>query len=387
MIWEKRGVAVKKLFIATLMLLAAGVGAEQQPPAAAPPQTAPDIPFDVQDPIKLSPDLYLGEVAGVALNSKRHIFIYTRTGADEGAGILDPRMARIFEFNPDGSFLKEIGKSLYSKAWAHAVRVDREDNIWLVDNGSDEVVKLGPDYRVKLILGRRPEAVGERIRRPPNPAGTPPPPPRAGYFFEPTDVAWDSQGNIFISDGYQNSTIHKFDRDGHIVREVGTKRGGGPGEFSTPHGIAVDAQGNVYVADRSNARVQVLDNNLNYAREIRYDPAQTQPAGWVSPIPDFGKRQDGKYNTLWPNTLCITPGSTQYLYTNSMMPGQVQKFTLDGKLVGQFGTAGRKPGQLGWVHALSCVAENEIWTGELLNWRVQKFTLHPERGVKTTSSR
>ena len=378
---------MKKLLIAAIVLVAAGAGAQQPaaPAQTAPPQTAPDIPFDVQDVIKMPADLYIGEAAGVALNSKRHIFIYTRTGADDGATILEPRMARLFEFNPDGTFVKEIGKNLYSKAWAHAVRVDREDNIWLVDNGSDEVVKLAPDYKVKLILGRRNEAVGQRIQRPPNPAGTPPPPPRPGYFFEPTDVAWDGQGNIFISDGYQNSTVHKFDKDGNIVKEVGTKRGSGPGEFSTPHGIAVDGQGNVYVADRSNNRIQVLDNNLNYVREIRYDPAQTQPPGYVAPIPDFGKRQDGKYTTLWPNTLCITPGQTQYIYVNSMFPGQIQKFTLDGKLVGQFGTAGRKLGQFGWVHAISCVSENEIWTGELLNWRVQKFTLHPERAAKPTS--
>jgi hypothetical protein len=380
-------IAVKNLkkivLIASLMFLASGVGAQQP---SAPPQTAPDIPFDVQDVIKMPPDLYLGEIAGVALNSKRHIFIYTRTGADDGATILDPRMARLFEFNPDGMFVKEIGKNLYSKAWAHAVRVDREDNIWLVDNGSDEVVKLGPDYRVKLILGRRNEAVGERIKRPPNPAGTPPPPPRPGLFFEPTDVAWDPQGNAFISDGYQNSTVHKYDKDGNIVKDVGVKRGSGPGEFSTPHGIAVDNQGTVYVADRSNGRIQVLDNNLNYVREIRYDPAP--PPSYVAPIPDFGRRQqDGRLNTLWPNTLCITPGQTQYIYVNSMFPGQVQKFTLDGKLVGQFGTAGRKLGQFGWVHAISCVAENEIWTGELLNWRVQKFVLHPDRMPKTTAGR
>ena len=78
-------------------------------------------------------------------------------------------------------------------------------------------------------------------------------------------------------------------------------------------------------------------------------------------------------------------GFTQYIYTHSMIPGEVQKFTLDGKLVGQFGTAGRKPGQFGWIHALSCVSENELWTGELLNWRVQKFTLHPERARPTGS--
>jgi len=377
----------KTCSIAWLVLLVGSAGA--QPPAAppsAPAQTAPDIPFDVQDVIKMPENLYLGEVAGVALNSKKHIFVYTRTGADDGSTILEPRMARIFEFNPDGTFLKEIGKNLYSKAWAHAVRVDKDDNIWLVDNGSDLVVKLGPDYKLRLILGRRNEAVGERVRRAGMNPGQPVPPPRPGYFYEPTDVAFDAQGNIFVSDGYQNSTVHKFDKDGNIVKEVGTKRGSGQGEFSTPHGIAVDNQGNVYVADRSNNRIQVLDNNLNYVREIRYDPAARLSAGWVAPIPDFGKR-DGKYNTLWPNTLCITPGQTQYMYINSMFPGEVQKFTLDGRLVGQFGTAGRKAGQFGWVHAVSCVSENEIWTGELLNWRVQKFTLHPERMTRTTSNR
>src|ERR1700730_8476705 len=147
-----------------MLLVGAGVRAQQAPAT----QTAPDIPFEVADVIKMPPDLYMGEVAGVALNSKRHIFVYTRTGADDGATILEPRSARLFEFNPDGSFVKEIGKSLYSKGWAHAVRLDKDDNIWLVDNGSDEIVKLGPDYRVKLILGRRNEAVGERIKRPPN---------------------------------------------------------------------------------------------------------------------------------------------------------------------------------------------------------------------------
>jgi hypothetical protein len=374
------------MIVATL-LLGATVAA-QQPGSTrmptAPPQQAPDIPFDVQDVLKMPDNLYIGEAAGVALNSKKQIFVYTRTGADDGSTILEPRMARLFEFGPDGTFLREIGKNLYSKAWAHAVRVDKDDNIWLVDNGSDEVVKLGPDYRVKLILGRRNEAVGERTRRAGMQPGQPTPPPRPGYFYEPTDVAWDAQGNIFISDGYQNSTVHKFDKDGNIVKEVGVKRGNGPGEFSTPHGIAVDNAGNVYVADRSNGRIQVLDNNLNYVREIRYDPAQRLASDWVAPIPDFGKRQDGKYNTLWPNTLCITPGQTQYIYVNAMFPGEIEKFTLDGKLVGQFGTTGRKLGQLGWVHAVSCVSENEVWTGELLNWRVSRFQLHPERMTRTS---
>jgi hypothetical protein len=368
---------VKKALFVLLTGLGVSLGAQQSP---APP---PDIPFEAQDVIKMPPDLYLGEVAGVALNSKRHIFVYTRTGADDGSTILEPRSARIFEFGPDGAFLKEIGKTLYSKGWAHSVRIDKDDNIWLIDNGTDEIVKLSPDYKVRLILGRRNEPVGERVRRAGMTPGQPPPPPRPGYFFEPTDVAWDAQGNIFVSDGYQNSTVHKFDKDGNIVKLVGTARGSGPGQFSTPHAIALDARGNVYVADRSNGRIQVLDNDLNYLREIRYDPPQAP--GYVSPIPDFGKKPDGRYNTLWPNTLCITPGATQYIYANSMLPGQIQKITLDGTVVGQFGTAGRKLGQFGWVHAISCVAENEIWTGELLNWRVQKFILKPGAAARTST--
>jgi sugar lactone lactonase YvrE len=354
--------------VALIVALCQPSGYSQQP-------TAVEIPFTAEDVLKMPPDLYVGEVAGVALNSKRQIFVYTRTGADDGSTILEPRSARVFEFKPDGTFVKEIGKNLYSKGWAHAVRVDREDNIWLVDNGSDEIVKLGPDYRVKMILGRRPEPVAERVRRAGMEAKRVVPPPRPGYFYEPTDVAFDPQGNIFVSDGYQNSTVHKFDKDGHNVKMVGTERGSGPGQFSTPHGIAVDNQGLVYVADRSNGRIQVLDNDLNYRREIKYTP--TVPPGYVVPIPAFGMRPDGSHNTLWPNTVCISPGTTQYIYAHSMVPGQIQKFTLDGTLVGVFGTAGRKVGQFGWIHALSCVAENEIWVGELLNWRVQKLTLRP----------
>lgn len=371
---------LKKFLLIGLALGLVTVAPSAQQPAAP---AAADIPFDAQDLLKMPTDLYLGEIAGVALNSKKHIFVYTRTGADDGQTILEPRSARLFEFKPDGSFVKEIGKNLYSKGWAHAVRADKDDNIWLVDNGSDEVVKLGPDYKVKLILGRRPEPVAERVRRAGMEQNRTVPPPRAGYFYEPTDVAFDSQGNIFVSDGYQNSSVHKFDKDGHNVKMVGTARGSGPGQFSTPHGIAVDAKGLVYVADRSNARIQILDNDLNYVGEIKYVP-QT-PAGYVAPIPAFGTRPDGTYNSLWPNTLCISPGTTQYIYTHSMIPGQIQKFTLDGKLVGQFGTAGRKAGQFGWIHALACVSENEVWTGELLNWRVQKLTLKPSAANRSSA--
>ena len=84
----------------------------------------PEIPFEVTEPLELPDDLYFGEIAGVALNSERHVFVYTRTGGS-GASILQGERAQLFEFGPDGRFVREIGRNLYSKAWAHAVRVER----------------------------------------------------------------------------------------------------------------------------------------------------------------------------------------------------------------------------------------------------------------------
>ena len=100
------------------------------------------------------------------------------------------------------------------------------------------------------------------------------------------------------------------------------------------------------------------------------------PAGYVANIPDFGQRPDGTYTSLWPNRLCITPLPNQVIYSHDMFPGRIYKMSLEGEVLGCFGTTGRKLGQFGWIHALGCVSENELWVGELLHWRAQKLTLH-----------
>ena len=79
-----------------------------------------------------------------------------------------------------------------------------------------------------------------------------------------------------------------------------------------------------------------------------------------------------------PWTVCISPGPTQYLYTSDSFPGHIYKLTLDGKLLGTVGVAGKKLGQFGWIHEIACPSENTIYAAELLNWRVQKLTLHPK---------
>ena len=338
-------------------------------------QSVPEIPYDsAPNFLKLSDNLYLGEAVGVATNSKGHIFVYTRTGsvnATLGTNRVFVRSAaRLFEFDQTGKHVREIGQGLYGFVFAHTVRVDPQDNIWVVDEGSNMVIKFDPDGHVVMTMGRKPEAItipaapapgaaagspaGEGGARPANNgAGVP-----GDNFNRPTDVAWDSAGNIFVSDGYGNSRVAKFDKNGKFIKSWGT-RGTEPGQFNTPHSIAVDAQGNVYVGDRGNKRLQVFDNDGN------------------------PKAQYTNVGAPW--AVCITPGPHQYLYSSNSNGtadfdnGEIYKMELDGRIVGKFGTAGKQLKEFGSVHEIDCRKENEIYVGEITNWRVQKLTLHPDK--------
>jgi len=322
-------------------------------------QNVPEIPFDsAPNFLKMPPDIYLGEGIGVATNSKGHIFVFTRSGD-----------TRLFEFDQNGTYVRELGPGLYGFEFAHAVRVDAQDNIWAVDEGSNMVIKFNPEGRVTMVIGHRPEASEGLV---PTPApGSPTPPAQRYLLARPTDVAFDAAGNIFISDGYTNSRVVKYDRNGRFIRSVGT-RGAEPGQLNTPHTIATDANGNVYVGDRGNARVQVFDNNLTL-RAI-YD-------------------QVGN-----PWAICISPGPHQYLYVSNSNPdtnlastwaitGEIYKMELDGTIVGKFGHAGKQLGEFSTVHEIDCRNENELLVSEITAWRVQKITLKPSRPVSTSSSR
>src|SRR5499427_1263645 len=237
----------------------------------------PEIPFDsVPNFFKLPPDLHLGEASGVAVNSKGHIFIFSRgntTGPAYGA-----TAAQILEFAADGKYIREIGHNLYAWSFAHTVRVDKDDNIWAVDKGSDMIVKFNPEGRIVMVFGRKKEASDEAG---PWTRVNPPRPPVDGQFRQPTDVTWDTQGNIFISDGYINSRVAKFDKNGDWVKSFG-EPGSGPGQLNTPHGIAADAEGNIYVADRGNRRIQVFDPDGKLLRQIKIDvPIPPDAMPWM----------------------------------------------------------------------------------------------------------
>ena len=341
----------------------------------APAQSVPAIRFDATiDFLKLPPNLYLGEVAGVAVNSKGNVFVYTRSG--ERSTVHGATAAQLFEFGPDGAFIREIGKDLYGFAFAHTVRIDAQDNIWATDEGTNMIIKFNPAGRVTMVLGRREEAAEPA---PPRPANAPTPPAGWGSFNRPTDVAWDPQGNTFISDGYGNSRVVKVDKNGKWLKTWG-ERGAGQGQLNTPHSIAADAKGNIYVADRGNRRIQVFDSEGGFLRQFTIDvPFAGEPNVMLGAMPVAGAPAGGGATMASgaPWAICINPGANQFLYVADAVPGRIYKVTLEGRVLGTLGEAGKELKQFGWIHEISCPSENSLYVAELLNWRMQKLTLHP----------
>jgi hypothetical protein len=370
-------------------------------------QSVPEIAYDANaDLLKLPENIHFGEAAGVATNSKGHIFVYTRTGAAH-ATLGTSRTfykggSRLFEFDATGKFVREIGVGVYGFNSAQAVRIDPQDNIWVVDQGSTQVIKFDPDGRVALVLSRKPEAIavragaagagrgapaegrggppeGRGVGAPPPPGGAPAAAPAGGgggrgpagpagagipgdNFVRTAGVTWDAQGNIYVADGQGNgignARVAKFDKDAHFIKSWG-QRGSEPGQFNSLRGIATDAKGLIYVADAGNKRIQVFDGD---------GAPKAQITGMGIPA-----------------AICITPGAHQYMYVSnsndaeSLDNGEIYKMELDGKIVGKFGRAGRLAKEFNMVNSIDCRNENELFVGELANWRVQKLTLHPAK--------
>src|ERR1700688_1174900 len=289
------------------------------------------------------PDHTIGETEGVSMNSKGHLFVYSRTG--KGGSSRGGTAAELFEFDQKMKYVILWGPDNYAASVAHSVRVDKYDNVWMVDEGSGMIVKFDPEGVVKMNLGRKPEAVdylerylerGEKVSER-YPVGN------MGTFDRETDIAWDSQDTMFVSDGYGNSRVVKILKDGTWVKAVGT-HGSGENQFSTPHGISTDAQGNVYVADRGNFRIQVYDNDLNFKKSI------------------------GGVGAPW--SVQVTP---KYIYSGDGT-GKIYRLDHEGKLLG-WAQTGLGQGQTGCIiHEIHAVSDNVIIRGSCSEWNVERIT-------------
>src|SRR5688572_11185843 len=217
----------------------------------------------------------LGEVLGVAVNSKGQILVLNHPGSANAGPIWMNATTQLLLFGADGKFMKEIGKGVYGIAYSHQVRYDKSDNLWVVDKAANTVIRFNPEGYVTMNLGRREEGYHGLVELPRQADAK----PNGGYFNGATDVGWDRDDNIFVSDGYVNSRVTKFDKNGNFLKDWGSY-GREPGQFNLPHAMVLDREGNVYVADRNNARIQVFDSNGTFQRMMHLSvpyPADYQP--------------------------------------------------------------------------------------------------------------
>lgn len=273
-----------------------------------------------------------GEVAGVAADARGHVLVFHR----------GPHP--IMEFESGGKFVRSWGDGMISwspgpnnptyalisarpscdSCGAHSVRVDPEGNIWVIDVGAHVVVKMNSKGRVIMQLGRK------------GVPGT-----GHGNFNLPTDVAFAPNGDFYVTDGYGNSRVVKFSRDGQYLLEWGTK-GSGAGEFLLPHAVVLDAQGRVYVSDRENRRIEIFESN-------------------------------GKYLTQWANVggfsgLAVTRDQRIWAAGGN----RVVLLNLNGQILGSLAPPGNLPGEVSGAHGIAVTDTGEIYVAEL-NWRIQKF--------------
>jgi len=293
----------------------------------------------------------IGETVGVSKNSKGHLFVYSRTG--NGGSARGGTAAQLFEFDENLKFVKQWGPDNYAASFAHSVRVDKYDNVWMIDEGSSMIVKFDPQGIVRMTLGRKPEAIDylERYMERDEKVTDRYPVGAMGTFNRETDIAWDAQDNMYISDGYGNSRFVKIAKDGTWVKAVGT-HGSGPDQFSTVHSIAVDKQaGLVYVADRGNQRIQVYDTDMNFKKSITGIGA--------------------------PWSVQITP---KYLYSGDGT-GKIYQLDHSGKLLG-WAQTGLGMGQTGClIHELHADGDNILYKGSCSTWEVEKVTIKNSPGT------
>ena len=271
--------------------------------------------FPVVDFLKMPDGWYLQEVAGVAINSDDHVFVFHRGKHP------------LIEFDSEGKFIRSIAEDLFVSP--HGLRIDKYDNLWTTDVGSHVVLKFNKNLELQMVLGKW-NTAGEELKR-------------YGLFMhlfnKPTDVGFDRDDNIYVTDGYENSRVMKFDRNGVFVKSWGTK-GDSVGQFDLPHAIIVDKDNLIYVADRQNQRIQIFNT-------------------------------DGQFLKTWDN-IGYPWGLVQYnnkFYMTDGHAGRLIELSKEGKITGMYG----KLNQFGWPHMIAADSKGNLYITEIKTWRMQKL--------------
>lgn len=263
---------------------------------------------------QLPEGLTLGPVPGITFNSHGYMILSHR----------GPRP--ILVYDEQGHLVHMFGDDELTQV--HGTRVDADDNIWVTDHRNHTVIKYDPSGKVLRKWGVRDEK-GEDPE----------------HFNRPTDVAFAANGDFFVADGYGNSRVVKFDRDGKYLKAWGVK-GTETGQFNLPHCLQLDHEGKLHVADRENDRVQVFDTDGNFIRT---------------------------YGGFAPFGIFLAPDQTVFVADGRAH--QVRHVTQDGKVLSVWGSEGTEPGQLKLPHGIAVDRRGAVYVTEIEGKRIQKFVL------------
>ncbi len=295
----------------------------------------------VEDWPQLPADFILGNPTGIGVDSLQNIFVFHRAGRlwtdPMPDSVISAKTIVVLDKNT-GKIIDSWGENIF--IMPHGLTIDKENNIWLTDVGLHQVFKFSPNGKLLMTLGEA-RVSGKD----------------SAHFNLPTDVAIAADGSFYVSDGYGNSRVVKFSPTGKYLFEWGSF-GNQQGQFNVPHGIDLDADGNVYVADRENSRIQ------------RFTP-------------------DGRFITQWDNldsgyiysvVLDKTKNNliaTDYLKINNttIKGSDVLIIDLTNNITNRFGKSGLYSGPVCRYHDVTIDKEHNIYVGDILGNRIQKFKL------------
>jgi DNA-binding beta-propeller fold protein YncE len=299
-------------FAITVAIAAQGV-------LAAELKSGPPLPHKlVKDWAQLPKGWNFGECSGVDVDNNDNVWVFNRG------------LHQVIQFDKGGKMIQ---------AWpdvpvrvAHGIRVGPDGGVWAVDVKGHLLLKFTPAGRVQMVFGQRQGTPGRD-----NDA-------RDG-FNEPTGLAFLPNGDFYLADGYVNSRVIKFNKDGEYITHWGRK-GTGDGEFNLVHDVTLDAQGRVYVADRTNQRVQIFDANGKFLGK------------WTDIGAPWGLDYVAKENSI---------------YMCDWLNNRVVRLNLEGQVTGVLGSYGKAPGKFDFAHNIAVDSTGAIYVVEIKNWRVQKF--------------
>lgn len=274
----------------------------------------------------------LGAASGVAVDSHNHVWLLHR-GATRS----------IMGFEADtGKMIASFGDGMF--IIAHGIGVDSEDNIWVTDGTAGDgesrhqVLKFSHDGKLLMEVG---------ARGVPGTDGT--------HFNQPTDVVIAPNGDFFVSDGYVNRRVVKFNKDGQFLLDWG-REGDKDGEFALPHGIGLDKQGRVYVADRSNMRIQVFNGDTGAHLATWKPEIMARPWGMEVGADGYLYVMDGGH---------LNSGPTD--------EARIIKMDLNGKVITTFSSFGQQDGQIFWGHDVAVGPDGAVYAVDVRGQRLQKF--------------